>query len=201
MSERKLQLVTEEHTRDVLSMSDDELMLLSAAGRRDAFETLVARHYAMICATASQYLGDEGLGKDVAQDTFLSIWNHRRRYMSTGRFRSYLIKVMFNFCHMMARSHKADLRRRNLFLLEQETGVIPQDVPLDVLMRSEMSRVVQAHLVQLPPKERKTLLLRYGQGLSMVETADLMGIPVGTAKSHAARGLKRLHKKLTRRPV
>ncbi|MBN2525968.1 MAG: sigma-70 family RNA polymerase sigma factor [Deltaproteobacteria bacterium] len=201
MMERKLKLVSEEHSQDAFSNSDDELMLLSAAGRVDAFEALVARHYAMVCATASQYLGDDGLGKDVAQDTFLSIWNHCRHYVPAGRFKSYLVKVMFNFCHMMARSHKADRNRKESFHREQITRISTPDAPLDVLMRSEMGRLVQEQLVRLPQKERKVLLLRYGQGMSIAEAADLMDIPIGTAKSHAARGLKRLHKKLKRKSV
>lgn len=201
MTERNLKLVSDKDSQDATDRSDDELMLLSAAGRGDAFEVLVKRHYGMVCASASQYLGDRGLGNDAAQDTFLSIWNRCRQYVPLGRFKSYLVTVMFNCCHMMARSQKADRNRNKSFHHEQQARQPLPDVPLEVLMKSEMSRLVQEQLVKLPDRERKVLLLRYGQDLSMAETADLLEIPIGTAKSHAARGLKRLHKTLKRRPL
>ena len=51
-------------------------------------------------------------------------------------------------------------------------------------------------LQELPPMQRRAVLLRHWLGLSVIETADALGISEGTVKSHTSRGLTALEKAL-----
>jgi len=52
-------------------------------------------------------------------------------------------------------------------------------------------------LQELPPMQRKTVLLRHWLGLSVAETARELGISEGTVKSHTSRGVEKLQVALT----
>ena len=64
----------------------------------------------------------------------------------------------------------------------------PPDVTAQVDLRDALVRM----LVQLPPRQRAVLVLRYWEQLSEAETAAVLGWPEGTVKSAASRGLRRL---------
>jgi RNA polymerase sigma-70 factor (sigma-E family) len=57
---------------------------------------------------------------------------------------------------------------------------------------------IRAALLTVPPKQRAVLVLRYYAGLTLEETAEVLGAPSGTVKSQAARGLARLRTALAR---
>ena len=77
--------------------------------------------------------------------------------------------------------------QRKLLLLRAETPP-PADVTASVDLRDALVRL----LVQLPPRQRAVLVLRYWEQLTEAETAAALGWPEGTVKSAASRGLRRL---------
>ena len=64
------------------------------------------------------------------------------------------------------------------------------DVSVSVAERSRL----EAALAQLPPRQRAAVVLRYYQDLSEKQVAEVLGCPLGTARSHASRGVSRLRR-------
>ena len=187
-----LKLVCEGSPKEPEDLADDDLMLLSRSGRQDAFDALVRRHQSLVFGLATRYFADRTLGREVAQDVFLSLWAERERYRPRGKFTGYLVSATFHRCHYLARQRRSHDRKLGDFARESGTRQEPGDLPLDHLVEAERAREVRAKLALLPAGMREVMILRYTQDLSIEEIADLTGKPPGTVKSHLFRGLKRL---------
>jgi RNA polymerase sigma-70 factor (ECF subfamily) len=64
--------------------ADESVMRRVAAGDRAACASLVERHLGRIVAFAARTLGDRVAAEDVAQETFLRLWAHARRWRPGG---------------------------------------------------------------------------------------------------------------------
>lgn len=170
--------------------SDDALMSLAAAGQLRAFEALVERHEARLRRFCTMLANDEALGRDLAQEVFLRLWETRARYRPTGRLRELLFTVARN----LARTHHRRQAVRTLFGLlhapaEAEEGPDP-------LVGSERAALVQAALRRLPEKFRVPLALRFYEELPYDEIARVIGRTESAARSRVFYGLRELAKLL-----
>jgi RNA polymerase sigma factor (sigma-70 family) len=185
--------LVEARTDAALSAADDDdLMLLAKAERQDAFEVLMRRHQAQVFGVAARFLNDRALGRDVMQDVFLSLWRERERYKSSGRFRSYLVAMTLNRCHMVARSKQSQARRAGKAVRADEDARPRDHLPVDALVERERTRELRQLLAQVPEHHREVLILRFAEDLELDEIARATGHPLGTVKSHLFRGLKTL---------
>ena len=90
-------------------IEDIELIRLSMAGSREAFEILVRRYQVVVRWSVSRYLREASTVDDLAQDVFLYAYQHLAEYRGVGSLRSWLIGIARN----MARQHvRSDSRRR-----------------------------------------------------------------------------------------
>ena len=105
------------------AVSDRQLLDSYCAGDVQAFEELMARYEGALLAFATRFLGDPSMGRDAAQDVFLSLWSERHRYESRGRFRAYLLSVTRNRCRYLARSRSHIVRWTNQLVAEGETRI------------------------------------------------------------------------------
>ena len=77
-------------------------------------------------------------------------------------------------------------------------GDVPEAAAEDAwLARSQEWDELRRALAQLPPRQRAAVVLRYYQDLSEKQVAEVLGCPVGTARSHASRGVARLRRILS----
>lgn len=174
-------------------LEDDDLMLLVRAGRQEAFEIIVKRHQSLVRGLATRFFADGAAGRDVAQDVFMALWAERDRYRAQGKFRSYLVSVALHRCHTLLR--KQQTRSEHLQRQSQTSAEPPrpeEDQPIQQVIEREKARQIREMLARIPEKQRRVLILRFTLDLSFEEIATITGLPLGTVKSHALRGLKRL---------
>jgi len=156
--------------------SDDELMLLARAGRREAFEVLVLRHQGPALKVAAKFLSDSASAKDACQNAFVEIYRGLERYQPRDRFVFYLRRVVLNQCRMSS---------RRLRIAEK----LPADVarttsqPDEALLANERRKIVEQSLSGLSEKLREVVALRYAGGHSLEEVAQILELPLGTVKS------------------
>lgn len=190
--ERKLQLVTHGNRDSLEKLSDDELMLLAAGGRKAPFEQLVQRHHPVVLGYATRFLGDQVRGREVVQEVFLTVWQDRERYKPQGKFRSYLLAVAFNRCQEVARRRRSSTRKKE-DLAERSEEPAEQTGPLDRLLDAEKAVHLRKKLLQLNERTRRAVILRVVNGLSYDEISAATGQPPGTLKSQVCRGLRELY--------
>lgn len=182
-----LRLVTDAGQAE--SPSDDSLMSLAAVDDAGAFATLVTRHQKSVRRLCEVFLHDDAQARDVAQQTFLRIWEHRRRYQPNGRFRELLFTMARN------ESRRAIRRRRVLsfFGLAPEGNIEPTvDAKTEDIEKVQTRELVKAAMHRLPEHFRVPLVLRFVDGLGHDEIAAVIGRTPSAARSRVHYGLKAL---------
>lgn len=131
-------------------------------------------------------VGDASIAEEVVADAFARLYPRWRKVDEPG---PYLRRAIVN--HARGGFRRSAVRRRYEARVSRSDDVPGSDEGLD-----ERERVRRAMLA-LPPRERAVVALRFLEDRSESETAELLGIAVGTVKSQAARGLAHLRAALT----
>jgi RNA polymerase sigma-70 factor (ECF subfamily) len=173
-------------------------MTLAQAGMRDAFATLVRRHAQRVFNLCARFANDAQQGQELAQDTWVSIWQSRDRYRADSDFGSWLVTVALNRCRNHSRHVKVAAAYSAREGIDQATpsrhGYSPEQ--LDALLVEERRRRVRAALAELSAPMREALLLRFAEELRYDEMTSATGAGEATLRSRVHHGLKLLKKKL-----
>lgn len=167
-------------------------VLRAQAGDRDAFEALLAAVQAPLHGFIASVVGDRALADDVLQEVFVRIWRKLRWLRDPALFRPWAFRIAARMAMKHARSERR-LRERwaGADALEHAAAPEPPErIEPDLAMRLRES------MAAVSPASRAVLDLHYLQELSLAETAAVLGISAGTAKSRLAYGLRALRKSL-----
>lgn len=168
--------------------SDNELMHAVRSGSKDAFRELMARWQGPVYQFFRLMRVDRTEAEDGVQEVFLKIFSYRDRYRAVDAgFRSFLFKVSRNVAIDFLRK---SMRRARVGPLESEPTA-EHSVPLwNDRFDSEWA------LDRLADRHRVVVLLNVFAGLTYSETADALGLPVGTVKSRMHYALVQLRETL-----
>jgi RNA polymerase sigma-70 factor (ECF subfamily) len=173
-------------------MDDDEAISRSLAGDLDAYEALVTRYSAVAHRTAG-LLGAGDDAEDVVQEAFVKAFRHLGSFRRDSAFKPWLLRIVANETHNLTRSRgrRADLSLR----LGMEREPYEPDPAGAVVAAAGRSRLLEA-VRRLPEREREAVVCRYLLQLSEAETAQVLGVRLGTVKSRTFRGLRRLREEV-----
>jgi RNA polymerase sigma-70 factor, ECF subfamily len=176
------------------SSTDHDLLRRMQDDDLDAFEVFFRRHRPLIERTAHALTGDPHVAEEVLQDTFLRAYRHRRTLRLDVSPVPWLYRVALNLCY-------SRLGRRRLLVEpigESNTQTLRDrgPEPAEVVEREELRRSIRHGIAALPEKHQLVIVLYYLNGLSLQETADALGIRLGTAKSRIHYALHALREHL-----
>lgn len=176
--------------------SSPEPTLLERVARGDAaaVQILVEQYTPTVWAIARRQLGSQ-CAEDVVQEVFLALWKNAARFDPA-------LSSEAAFVATVARRRVIDQRRRvGRAPLEElpEDARAATDTELARLDLGDEARAAQSALEALPRKQRDVLRLAVVDGLTHVEIAARLALPLGTVKSHVRRGLERVRATLARR--
>jgi RNA polymerase sigma-70 factor, ECF subfamily len=165
----------------------------------DAFEEFFARYRSSIYRTAYGLTGDRQAAEEILQDTFARAYQRRHTLHNDVSPLPWLHRVSLNLCY-------SRLSRRRLATdpIDEGTESSRADdgpLPSDQAEQAELRAIVRDGIAALPEKHQSVVVLYYLQRLSLQETAETLGIQLGTVKSrlhYALRGL-RVHLERDRR--
>ncbi len=164
-----------------------------AAGDPTAVDAFLRRHQNMVWGLARRFCRSAEDAEDATQDIFVEIWRSAARFDSrAGSEVTFLMTIARR--RLIDRARRQG--RRPAAELLEDAGTIAAPVQQD---RAELDDEVvraQTALAQLRPEQREVLGLALGHGRTHQEIAAAIGIPLGTVKSHARRGLIRLREML-----
>ncbi|AYL37866.1 SigE family RNA polymerase sigma factor [Streptomyces fungicidicus] len=148
------------------------------------FTAYVQERRASLYATAYHLTGDRFEAEDLLQSALFSTYRAWDRISDKAAVGGYLRRTMTNL-------HISAWRRRKLN--EYPTEELPETAQdTDAMRGTELRAVLWQALARLPELQRTMLVLRYYEGRTDPEIADILGISVGTVKSSIWRSLRRL---------
>ncbi|RFU84322.1 SigE family RNA polymerase sigma factor [Streptomyces triticagri] len=148
------------------------------------FTAYVKERRASLYATAYHLTGDRFEAEDLLQSALFSTYRAWDRISDKAAVGGYLRRTMTNL-------HISAWRRRKLN--EYPTEELPETVgDTDAMRGTELRAVLWQALARLPELQRTMLVLRYYEGRTDPEIADILDISVGTVKSSIWRSLRRL---------
>jgi RNA polymerase sigma-70 factor, ECF subfamily len=174
--------------QDLANGSADDFTLMERIGAGDhaAFRQLVERHQKAVIGTVAKMLGNPSEAEDIAQQVFLRIWRHAKRYRPEAKFTTYLFTITRNlvFNESRRRSRKkevsSDEREENS---HQLIAANPDRQPDTELLQAELQSAVDAAIAALPETQRMAVVLRRYEQLSYEEIAEVLGLSVSAIKS------------------
>jgi len=168
--------------------SDEELVRLTAAGERRAFEALVARHEVALFRYASRTCGSPRDAEDALQDGLLAAWRGAAGFRGEAAARTWLFQVVIHACRRRQRRRSGE-PARHAELAAAEALPSGERGADERVADAELARALEEALAELPDEAREVLLLRDVEGLAGEEAAAALGIGLAAMKSrlHRAR--------------
>jgi len=138
---------------------------------------------------------DPAEAEDVLQIVYLKVLEGKARFNGTASFKTWLFAVI--------RKTASDQRRKNLLraltmlrAAERGTSAARPEYPDESAYRAEIQSMFRRALVRLPRRQREVLELVFYHELNIEEAAAVMGVSLGSARTHYERGKKRLRQLL-----
>ena len=180
----------------VSTMADENTEIARGLRRHDPdlFDTLIEKYQHRLLRYLLHLTGRRELAEDLFQETWIRVLERGRQFDGRHEFCTWLFTI--------ARNLTIDtMRRKQMSSLDSMRD--DDDAPFDVVdsalpsalqttLQHEQNEKISAAMEHLAPEYREALVLRFQEGMSLAEIADVTGAPIGTVKSRIYRGLSGL---------
>ena len=164
---------------------DRDLVELARHGDREAFAILVHQVSDQLYAIAFRILRDPGMAEDALQNALVLTWRQLPRLRDLDRFEAWCRRILVHACY----DESARTREwRSTIRVLPVDGPATDDTRL-VADRDQLDRAFR----RIPVDQAAVFVLHHDLGLPLVEIAELLEIPAGTARSrlhYATRALR-----------
>ncbi|MCB1096678.1 MAG: sigma-70 family RNA polymerase sigma factor [Verrucomicrobiae bacterium] len=183
-----------------MEATDTELMTRLAAGDDLALNALMARWRDRVAAFLYRMTRHSDTAADLAQETFVKLYQARNRYRPEGKFSTYLFAIAAN----LGRNHARWKRRHPTVSLDDDSdsksllaeAVNPGQTPEEAATSAEGLRAVHSAFQALPDDLRVTMSLFIYEGMSYAEIASIVGCSPKAAETRIYRARQFLKEKL-----
>ncbi len=166
-----------------------------AAGEELALNRLMERWKERVAAFLLRMTGEPDAARDLAQETFVRLYQSRHRYRPKGRFSTYLFAIASNLAknHLRWRS-----RHPARALSDEEAAQLPAQGqgPDAALAQSETAAAVERAFAALPPEQREAMTLFIHEELGYAEIAAALGCSAKAVETRIYRARQRLRELL-----
>lgn len=189
------------HESDALDQAD---MARLVAGHEAALNNLMERHAGVLFGFLCRFIGDEDAANDLAQETFVRVYQHRTDFKSGMSFSSWLFTIGGN----LARNHLRARSRRPEVPLDSGTdevgGNLAETVPAtgagpdEQAARQEQQDAIRQAVAELPDDLREATVLCELEDRTVAEAAHILETTVKAVESRLYRARQHLRHRLTR---
>lgn len=179
---------------------------LDQADDHRAFETLMRRHNGRLFRVARAILKDDAEAEDALQDAYLEAYRHRADFRGEAAVSTWLTRIVVNQSLMRLRR----LKRDGIVVPFHHEGVAgakapeaevrddKSESPSAAAHRSEMRKILERRIDQLPVTFRTVFVMREVEDMTVEETAQCLGIPPSTVRTRLFRARALLRESLAR---
>jgi RNA polymerase sigma-70 factor (ECF subfamily) len=166
-------------------------------GQRAAAVELIELFYGRIYAFLRRLTASEADAADLTQRTFSRVWQALPGFAGRSSVSSWIHSIAYHAYVDWLRADRHLEERSPEWWAECPT---PAAGPDELAARNDLAAAVYAAVDQLEPDLRQTVHLHYYQGLTLEETADIMGVAASTVKYRLRSALNELQKQLAAEP-
>jgi RNA polymerase sigma-70 factor, ECF subfamily len=171
---------------------DEELLLRIRRGETAALDMILARYWLMVVDYIARLIGARDAAQDIAQRTFLQLWDRREHWHGTGSLRALLCHMARNFAFSERR--RTDARERSDSVFHRTPRHNP--TPEDDYRNEELRLAIEQAVAALPERRREVFVLHAMHGLPYKEIAEILGISPQTVANQLSSALRTLRGQL-----
>ena len=164
------------------------------SGDHEAFYQLMRPYERAIYFAAMGVLHNPADAEEVAQEAVLKAFNNLSKFRREAKFSTWLIQITINEARMRLRKDRSHLYESiDEQKSDEEGDYLPRDfadwrdIPSEELQCKELREALKRALASLDPKYREVLVLRDVQHMSIIETAEVLGITEASVKTRLLR--------------
>jgi RNA polymerase sigma-70 factor (ECF subfamily) len=169
---------------------DNELIKASINGDKLAFGEIVDRYRKLVARIVKGMLGDSVFSEDIGQEVFIKLYYSLPDFRGEAKLSTYIQKIAVNLTLNEIK------RRKRFFSMFSQKGNSEmyefEVADVDNQEKREATETVNRALMSLEPKFRIIVSMRMLQGYSTKETAEILGLPLGTILSRLSRAREQL---------
>jgi RNA polymerase sigma-70 factor (ECF subfamily) len=154
----------------------NDLVARAREGDRDAFAALVHAIGDRMYALAARILRDGDLAEDALQGALVAAWRQLPNLRDPARFEAWVRRILVHACYAEARCRRSWTANVRVLPVDGPAG---PDGLLSVVERDMLDRAFR----RLSIEQRAVFVLHHHVGLPLVEIAETLGVPPGTARS------------------
>ena len=186
-------------------VSDHDLVTRAQQGSEKAYRELLGRYQRPVFSIIYRMIRDREQAEDLAQETFVRVFNNIDRYDPRFKFSSWIFKIATNLTIDHIRRKELDTvsidGSRNAVTAEQIeatsiTIASPDENPEELLEAKELGEEIEGAIGKLRPEYKAAILLRHVEGREYQEIAEILSLPLGTVKTYIHRGRNELREQL-----
>lgn len=170
--------------------TDEEWLHRARSGDRAASKSLVERHLPSILRYARRMLGNAHEAEDVAQETFLRLWQSIEEVEARTTLRTWLFRVAHNLSIDRLR------KKRETSMPEDRDFTNDEPSASQRMAQAERALRVERAVAQLPERQRAAISLVFQEGLRQADAAQILGVTVDALESLLSRGRQMLKRSL-----
>jgi len=182
-------------TFNPLTKADHEHMAALKAGSNTSWGKLYERHQSGLVRFCGNFTADPQLAEDWAQETFIRLKEHKGSFQQGAKLKPWLYKIARNICLNARRSRRDVQWSESAFATRAIELLDPDPSPASKIVGDADTRSI---LARLSEDQRTAVILRYVEGLTRKEIAEVMDVPEATVKSRLCRAMNALRERLDR---
>ncbi|WP_372936337.1 RNA polymerase sigma-70 factor [Seonamhaeicola sp.] len=169
------------------------------SGNEKAFEFFFNKYYNHILGFCIQFIYNENDAKNITQEAFLNLWEHRKNINKPKGIETYLYTYAKSKCLNAIRHNKVKENYKNNTLNKKEQTLnfeVLKSMEFDALSLNELQALIDKSINELPQKTKTIFIKKRFDNKKNSEIAEELGISIKTVESHMTTALKILRVKL-----
>lgn len=177
------------------NLDNKEKIVIVGINRKDkkAWKDLYNFYYAPLCSYVAKLLNVPEAVEDLVQEVFIAVWEGNRTFLDSKELTNYLYRACYNNTLIYIRNNQ--IHNSILESLAFEDDEAYEDTFYELTVKEEVIRQLYFHIEELPPEQRRIMLLRI-EGHSWEEIAARLNISINTVKTQKSRSYKFLRERL-----
>jgi RNA polymerase sigma-70 factor (ECF subfamily) len=191
---------TQKREMNMADRQDHILVEQSQAGYSEAFGLLVKKYQRKIYEIAYHFTRNVDEANDLAQEIFLKAFRALPNFESSATFYIWLYRIAHNagIDYVRRKNNRPEYLFSNDFPTD-ESSIHPRVTNAQIVNKAEANEIqdqIKQAVTELSPRQQQVFILRYYQNLPLREIGEMMGLQIGTIKSHLFNALRNLRQLL-----